>query len=150
MRRVIRAAVARVDELPPGSRRLVEIAQRPIGVFNVNGEYVAVLNRCPHKGGPLCRGSVSGLSRAVPVEGEAPAVTWEREGEILRCPWHAWEFDLLTGEAVIGDRWRVPLYRTEVGQPGESDNTAVAGELPKLETFPTDVKADVVYVEVPV
>ena len=40
----------------PGERKLVEIGGRSIGVFNVDGEYYALRNRCPHQGGPLCDG----------------------------------------------------------------------------------------------
>ena len=47
--------VARVSELPPGARRIVEIGRRSIGVFNVNGKLYALRNACPHQGAPLCR-----------------------------------------------------------------------------------------------
>ena len=45
--------VATLAELPPGSRKLVEVAGRSIGVFNIAGEFSALRNRCPHQGGPL-------------------------------------------------------------------------------------------------
>ena len=44
------------DEIPPGSRKIVEVDGRSIGVFNVDGEFLALRNRCPHQGGPLCEG----------------------------------------------------------------------------------------------
>ena len=50
--------VARVGEIPPGGRKIVEIGGRSIGVFNVDGEFFALRNRCPHQGGPLCEGQV--------------------------------------------------------------------------------------------
>ena len=53
---------ATVDEIPPGGRKIVEVAGRTIGVFNVDGEFFALLNRCPHQGGPLCTGNTLGLS----------------------------------------------------------------------------------------
>jgi 3-phenylpropionate/trans-cinnamate dioxygenase ferredoxin subunit len=56
--------VATLDELPPGSRKLVEVAGRSIGVFNLEGEFYALRNRCPHQGGPLCEGKLSGLIQA--------------------------------------------------------------------------------------
>ena len=39
---------------------------------------------------------------------------WGREGEILACPWHGWEFDLLTGEALVDRRKRLRLYPVTV------------------------------------
>ena len=52
--------VAAVDEIPPGGRKIVDVAGRSIGVFNLGGEYFALRNRCPHQGGPLCEGRVWG------------------------------------------------------------------------------------------
>lgn len=56
--------VARVDEIPPGERKIVEIAGRSIGVFNLGGEFFALRNRCPHQGGPLCVGQRLGAISA--------------------------------------------------------------------------------------
>jgi hypothetical protein len=56
--------VATTDEIPPGSRKLIELAGRSIGVFNIDGEFFALRNRCPHQGGPLCEGKLSGLMEA--------------------------------------------------------------------------------------
>jgi 3-phenylpropionate/trans-cinnamate dioxygenase ferredoxin subunit len=86
--------VAKVDEIPPGGRKVVEISGRSIGVFNIDGEFFALRNRCPHAGGPLCEGVLSGFVRSE-MPGEYDYV---RKGEILRCPWHQWEFDVKTGQ----------------------------------------------------
>ena len=59
--------VATVDEIPPGSRKIVDVDGRSIGVFNVGGEYFALLNRCPHQGGPLCHGNTHGFLRSAGV-----------------------------------------------------------------------------------
>ena len=40
--------------LKPGEKKLVSVKGREIGVFNVNGEFFALANRCPHEGGPMC------------------------------------------------------------------------------------------------
>ena len=45
--------VASVDEIPPGKRKLVEVNGRAIVVFNLGGEFYALNNRCPHRGGSL-------------------------------------------------------------------------------------------------
>ena len=46
-------AVARVSELPPGARKIIELEGRSIGVFNIKGAYYALRNTCPHQGAPL-------------------------------------------------------------------------------------------------
>ncbi len=95
-----RHIVATVDEIPPGGRKIVEVAGRSIGVFNLNGEYFALRNRCPHQGGELCRGPISGfLTSSGPGDYQV-----ERPGEFLRCPWHGWEFDIRTGQSWFDPR----------------------------------------------
>jgi nitrite reductase/ring-hydroxylating ferredoxin subunit len=150
---VRRVAVAPVAELPPGERKLLEVDGRSIGVFNVGGEFFALRNRCPHQGGPLCIGRTTGLTRGVLRRDAEPDVVWERDGEILRCPWHAWEFDLRTGEAVFGEGWRVATYRAYIGEPDDAVPPPPPGVHehvpPPVETYPTSVEGEVVYVEVP-
>jgi nitrite reductase/ring-hydroxylating ferredoxin subunit len=87
--------IALVSEIPPGSRKIVELAGRSIGVFNVGGELFALRNRCPHQGGPLCQGRLSGSV----VSSSPGGYEYVRDGEILRCPWHGWEFDIRTGQS---------------------------------------------------
>jgi 3-phenylpropionate/trans-cinnamate dioxygenase ferredoxin subunit len=102
--------VAQASEIPPGGRRIVEVGGRSIGVFNVNGTFVAVLNVCPHELAPVCLGAVRGTTLpSMPGE-----YRWGREGEILACPWHGWEFDLLTGRALVDPRKRLRLYPVTV------------------------------------
>ena len=105
-------AVCRVSELPLGGRKIVEIAGRSIGVFRLaDGRYFALRNLCPHRGAPLCAGRLLGLYTA-----EQPyELVLEREGEILRCPWHGWEFDLTTGRSVaLPEAVRVKNYPVDV------------------------------------
>jgi 3-phenylpropionate/trans-cinnamate dioxygenase ferredoxin subunit len=104
-----RWAAARLDELPPGSQKIVEIDGRSIGLFNVKGHYRAVLNVCPHELAPVCRGYVRGTTLPSPP-GE---FRWGREGEILACPWHQWEFDLLTGACLV-DKRHLHLFPVEI------------------------------------
>lgn len=101
-----RWSVGRVSELTPGSMKLVEVKGLSIGLFNVHGEFVAVLNLCPHELAPVCRGRLGGTTLPSPP-GE---YRWGREGEIIACPWHGWEFDLLTGKALADAKARLKRY----------------------------------------
>jgi nitrite reductase/ring-hydroxylating ferredoxin subunit len=107
--------VATTEEIPPGERKIVEIAGRSIGVFNVGGRYYALRNTCPHAGARLCEGTLTGLVTST-TPGE---YTYERAGEILRCPWHGWEFDVTTGRSWFDPaRTRVRSYETTVEPAG--------------------------------
>jgi nitrite reductase/ring-hydroxylating ferredoxin subunit len=84
----------RVQDLPQGRGVLVGHDGREVALFNVNGEYRAVDNRCLHEGGPICRGRV---------------VNWT-----VTCPRHHWHYDLRTGEAIGRPGRRLRCYPVEV------------------------------------
>jgi 3-phenylpropionate/trans-cinnamate dioxygenase ferredoxin subunit len=71
--------VAAVDELPPGSMRLVPAGDRVVGVYNCAGSLYAIEDRCSHDDGPLCEGD------------------WEPDLCVVVCPRHGSRFDLQTG-----------------------------------------------------
>ena len=81
---------------------------RSVGVFNVGGRFYALHNGCPHKGGPLCEGRICGTT--LPGYGFA----YGREGQVLRCAWHGWEFDVATGRALADPRVRARTYPVAV------------------------------------
>jgi 3-phenylpropionate/trans-cinnamate dioxygenase ferredoxin subunit len=139
--------VAPVAGIPPGTRKLVEVAGRSIGVFNVGGRFYAIRNRCPHQGAALCTGTLGSA-----VSSERPGeYAMSREGEILRCPWHGWEFDVATGQSWFDpQKVRVKAYETTVA-PGAALVPPVPGMLPGpyvAETFPVSVEEDYVLVDV--
>ncbi|WP_226378863.1 Rieske (2Fe-2S) protein [Pseudonocardia sp. KRD291] len=103
--------VCRVDELPPGDRKIVEIDGRSIGVLNVDGRYHALMNTCPHHGAPLCEGVVKGtMADTAPHE-----YSYGRHNEFITCPWHGYEFRLDTGRALVKtERARVRVYTVVV------------------------------------
>lgn len=109
--------VAKIADLPPGERKIVTINNREIGVLNVDGSLYALRNICPHRLGPICKGRVRPL---VVWEGEEvdggrfTDIGHERENEIIKCPWHNWEFELKTGKSITDDDLRVRTYRVEV------------------------------------
>lgn len=92
---VSKYVVASVADIPPGSRRRVVVQGRPIAIFNLAGEFYGLSDRCPHQGASLCSGLVTGLA-----VGDAPGdFRVVRDGEMVRCPWHGWEFDIRTGKS---------------------------------------------------
>ena len=79
-----RHVVAATSEIPPGSRKLFTVKGGPITIFNLGNEFYGLLDRCPHPGGPLCAGIVTGLLQSK----EPGRYTYKRKGEFVRCPWH--------------------------------------------------------------
>ena len=118
-----RHVVAPLADLPPGARKRVTVEGLAIAVFNIGGEFFALQDRCPHRGGSLSEGRLTGL-----VEAAEPGVyTYARGGEILRCPWHGWEFDVRTGlSRCTPEQWRARTF--EVGVE------------PRVETYPVSVE----------
>ena len=134
-----RHVVATVDEIAPGKSKLVTVKGREIGLFNVNGNFYALANRCPHAGGALCEGAIVGL-----VQSDGPGnYKMARPGEFLRCPWHGWEFDVRTGQSYCDPRrFRVKAYPVNV-EPG----TAVVKGPYVAETIKVAVESDYVVVD---
>jgi nitrite reductase/ring-hydroxylating ferredoxin subunit len=90
-----RHIVARTTDIPPGGNKVVGVDGRDIVVFHVNGEFFALLNRCPHAGAPLDKAAC--VARLTSPE---PGVYQRsRVGELLRCAWHGWEFDMRNGQS---------------------------------------------------
>ncbi len=86
--------VAKVNEMPPGSAREFQADGRMIALFNVDGSFHAVDNTCLHRGGPLGQGTL--------------------EGEVVTCPWHGWQYNVKTGEAVFNEQIKVQCYEVRV------------------------------------
>ena len=136
-----RHVVARAAEIPPGSRKLVHVAGRDIVVFNIKGELFALSDKCPHKGASLSRGKLTGA-----VMSSVPGTyQYSRAGEILRCPWHGWEFDVRTGQSWFDpERTRVRRYpvSVEAGSPDPARGPYIA------ETYPVAIEAQQLVVEI--
>ena len=125
-----RHVIAKVREFPPGTRRIVDVAGRSIGVFNIRGEFHALRSSCPHQGAPLCLGIILGRTEASrPFE-----VVYRDDQDVIKCPWHGWEFDVRTGRSVFNPhRVRVRSYDVTVEPPAEDDD-------PSIETFDVTIE----------
>jgi nitrite reductase/ring-hydroxylating ferredoxin subunit len=125
-----RHPVAQAGEIPPGGRKLVSAGAAEIGLFNVGGEVRAYRNVCPHAGGPVCLGRISGT----PLPSKVYEYIYGMEGRILRCPWHGWEFDLTTGGHIVDPETRLKEVPVETGG---------------LERFPLEQRDGMLYVLLP-
>lgn len=89
-------AVCRLDDIPAlGSRRITRKAGLEVAVFRTGDDQVfALLDRCPHKGGPLSQGLVF--------------------GHRVACPLHNWTIALKDGEAAAPDKGCAPRFAVQV------------------------------------
>jgi nitrite reductase/ring-hydroxylating ferredoxin subunit len=116
--------VCRAEDLPSGERVVVELEGRSVGVFNVDGRYFALRNRCPHQGAALCLGNVVGR-----LDSDEPGdIRYDRAEPYLRCPWHGWEFDMDTGQSWFDPRrMRTQAYPVSVERHGPPDDAPTSG-----------------------
>lgn len=92
--------VCRVEELPPGAHRVVDVDGTQVAVFNLDGEFHAIEDLCTHDGGILTGGAV--------------------EGDCIVCPRHGAKFSLRTGEALCA-----PAYEPTAKLPVRVENGEV-------------------------
>ena len=105
-----RTVVCVTEDLPAGERREVDVGgEYGVMVFNLGGDLYAIRNKCPHRGGPLGRGR---LRPRVKSRGVSEWI-YEREGEVIKCPYHQWEFDVRTGKALDDERLGAKTYRVD-------------------------------------
>jgi nitrite reductase [NAD(P)H] small subunit len=83
--------ITATDVIPLREGRAVQVAGHEIAVFNLGNRFLAVENKCPHHGGPLADGIISGDS--------------------VVCPLHAWKIDLASGE-VLNQATAPPCIKT--------------------------------------
>ncbi|HET6676610.1 MAG TPA: non-heme iron oxygenase ferredoxin subunit [Nitrospiraceae bacterium] len=86
--------VAGTDDVKPGSGMVVDVKDKTIAVFNIEGTYHAIDNTCVHRGGPLGEGDV--------------------EGGVVTCPWHGWQFNIATGACLNNPAAKVTSYQVQI------------------------------------
>lgn len=105
-----RVRVDDADAFEPGDRRFVDLDGQSVGVFNIDGEYYTLRNRCAHQNGPVCSGK---LTRDIEGEFGGPGErVSERVGTdpAIACPDHGWEYDLATGRHLGDADVSLPTY----------------------------------------
>jgi len=86
--------VAGASELAPGSCMEAMVGGRAVALYNVDGTVYATANSCLHRGGPLGQGTL--------------------DGHTVMCPWHAWTWDVRTGENTANPSLCIPIYEVKV------------------------------------
>lgn len=86
--------VATQSEIAPGTSKCVEANGKAIALFNVNGNFYALDDTCPHRGGPLSEGFV--------------------EDGVVTCPWHGWQFQLATGDCLTDPSTAQNKYEVKI------------------------------------
>lgn len=114
MSEVSEVNVGPVDAFPVGELRIIRAGPRNVEVGvqrRADGRVYAVRNRCPHKGAEICKLQPTGTF----APGPPGTLQWEREGEILRCPWHGFEFEIETGKRPYSEsRMQLRTYPARV------------------------------------
>jgi nitrite reductase (NADH) small subunit len=91
-------SAGRAADFPEDAFRIVTVAGREIGIARrADGKVHAVRNWCPHKGAPICKSAISGTM----LPGAPGTLTFGMAGEVVRCPWHGFEFKIDTGERLF-------------------------------------------------
>ena len=86
--------VASIDDVPESGGLSVEIHGKQVAVFRYDGQFFAIDDECPHKGGALHEGSI--------------------EEGVVTCPWHQWRFDLRSGVCPVNPLSKVTTYAVRV------------------------------------
>ena len=103
------ARIRLADAPEEGTVVMVSVGDHRIGLYQVGGRFHALANRCPHRGAPLCLGTV-----ATPIEAGEEGLRLGRPNSIVRCPWHKWEFEIASGRSLVDERLRVRRYAVRV------------------------------------
>ena len=103
------------QDIQPGNKRTYTVKNVPVVVVRSNnGEFHAIYGFCPHQHSPLGEGVLVGVTEAAQP---GDTLGYQRVGEILRCPWHGFSFDVVTGRCLsVPDKLRVRTYPLTVDE----------------------------------
>jgi nitrite reductase/ring-hydroxylating ferredoxin subunit len=104
-----------VTAVPAGARHTLELDGRRITVFNLGDRYVAYHDRCLHQAGPVCSQGTLHPHLTAELLDDGEVREFFKEGDqVIACPWHGWEYDLATGEALWNRARRLRSAHVEV------------------------------------
>ncbi|CAN7638319.1 Rieske (2Fe-2S) protein [Mesorhizobium sp. LjNodule214] len=105
-----RTYACKVAEVAIGQPRIVTLGRMSVGIFQLDDGYAALLNICPHRAGQLCEGPICGTTRQT----DRAEFIYERAGELIRCAWHGWEFEIRSGKCLIDDKLKARTFPVHV------------------------------------
>jgi nitrite reductase/ring-hydroxylating ferredoxin subunit/hemoglobin-like flavoprotein len=81
-------------EIPENGRKIIHVGDTSIGIFNHKGQWVAHRNSCLHRGGPVCTGILN--------------------DDVITCPWHGFQYNVLTGQLLVDPSAKLESYEVKV------------------------------------
>jgi len=113
--------VGAVNDFPEGQVKVVSVGRTEIGIIRWNGVIYAISAICTHQGGPLCGGVLAGR-----LTGLKPGDIQVQDGApVIACPWHGWEFDVATGEAIWDSSLRIRTFPADIAGERVLVNTRI-------------------------
>jgi len=113
-----RVFVGASDRVPEGGRLVVDVGEKTIGIFRVEGKLYAWENICAHQGGPVCQGKIiPRVTEVLDAGGESRGFAFDESHLHIVCPWHGFEYDIKTG--VHPGRPAARLIRVAVEEAGD-------------------------------
>lgn len=91
MREVV---IGKVEEIPEGERKIIQVGATSIGVLRHEGKWIAMRNSCLHRGGPVLTGCI--------------------EGNVITCPWHGFQYDVMTGELLVDPSAKLDRFEVTI------------------------------------
>lgn len=125
--------VLKAEDLPIGKSAIILVGGQEIAVFNYKNEYFAILNKCPHKGGPLGEGRV-------------------QEGIVI-CPNHEWRFELKTGNSMQNPEMKVKIFPVRIKDEKiyvgfDQNQTKILGK--EASALPASLKFKILTIQKPI
>jgi nitrite reductase/ring-hydroxylating ferredoxin subunit/hemoglobin-like flavoprotein len=105
-------------EIPENGRKIIHVGDTSIGIFNHKGQWVAHRNSCLHRGGPVCTGSLN--------------------GDVITCPWHGFQYNVLTGQLLVDPSAKLESYEVKVINGELHVRVPDHGEAPAAPEAPID------------
>jgi nitrite reductase/ring-hydroxylating ferredoxin subunit len=93
-----RVYIGASERVPEGGRLVVDVADKTIGIFRVDGRLYAWENTCAHQGGPVCQGKIiPRVTELIDDGGESRGFAFDDSSLHIVCPWHGFEYDIKSG-----------------------------------------------------
>ena len=107
--------VGKETDFEDRDRKIIAQGDLEIGVFHVNGDFYAYENNCVHQGGPVCQGKILNKVEEVLADDKTSKGLKFSESDVhIVCPWHGYEYNLMTGRHPGDKNVRLKPYEVKV------------------------------------